>query len=331
MSSQKPTPTPAEAQSDPHASRLGARPQDDTVCWFEDQWTPLAEAKVSVMTHSFLYGTAVFEGIRAYLNADKEQLYLLKAREHFERITDSSKILMMDAHYSVNEMIELTLELLRQNQYREDCYVRATVYKSDEAIGVKLHGLESKLNMISIPFGDYISVDEPISCGTVSWRRTGDLSIPSRAKITGSYVNPAFSKTEAALNGHEEAIVLTHEGKVSEGSAENLFMVRKGQLVTPGVTSDILEGITRAGIIDLARRELGLECQVRPIDRSELYVADEVFLCGTGGQVSAVASIDHRPVGDGAIGPVARGIMNVYFDAVRGRNEAYADWIIPIY
>jgi branched-chain amino acid aminotransferase len=331
MLTQKPAPTPAEPTSDPHAGRPGARPQDDTVCWFEDAWTPLAEAKVSIMTHSFLYGTAVFEGIRAYWNADEEQLYLLKAREHFERIVDSSKILMMDPHYSVDEMIELTLELLRRNQYHEDCYVRATVYKSDEAIGVKLHGIESKLNLLSIPFGDYISVDEPISCATVSWRRTGDLNIPSRAKITGSYVNPAFSKTEAALNGHEEAIVLTGDGKVSEGSAENLFMMRKGQLVTPGVTADILEGITRAGIVEIAQRELGLECQVRPIDRSELYVADEVFLCGTGGQISAVASIDHRAIGDGGIGPVTRQIMDIYFDAVKGRNEAYRDWIVPVY
>jgi len=331
MLTQKPATTPAEAASDPHGSRPGARPQDDTVCWFEDAWTPLAEAKVSVMTHSFLYGTAVFEGVRAYWNADEEQLYLLKAREHFERIVDSSKVLLMDPHYSVDEMIELTLEMLRQNGYREDCYVRATVYKSDEAIGVKLHGLESTLNLLSIPFGDYISVDEPISCGTVSWRRTGDLNIPSRAKITGSYVNPAFSKTEAALNGHEEAIVLTNDGKVSEGSAENLFMVRKGQLVTPGVTNDILEGITRGGIIQIAKQELELDCLVRPIDRSELYVADEVFLCGTGGQISAVASIDHRPVGDGSIGPVTRAIMDTYFAAVKGQREAYSDWVIPVY
>ncbi len=144
-------------------------------------------------------------------------------------------------------------------------------------------------------------------------------------------MNPAFSKTEAALNGHEEAIVLTQEGKVSEGSAENLFMVRKGQLVTPGVTSDILEGITRAGIVEIAARELDLDCLVRPIDRSELYVADEVFLCGTGGQISAVASIDHRTIGDGGIGPITRAIMDTYFAAVKGQLEAYRDWVIPVY
>jgi branched-chain amino acid aminotransferase len=329
MLTQKPPTTPPSA--DPHTRRKGARPLDDTVCWFEGQWTPLAEAKVSVMTHSFLYGTAVFEGIRAYWNAEQEQLYLLKARPHFERIVDSSKILMMEPGYSVDEMVDLTFELLRRNGYREDCYVRATVYKSDEAIGVKLHDLESRLNLISIPFGDYIATDRPISCGTVSWRRTGDLSIPSRGKIVGSYVNPAFSKTEAVLNGYEEAIVLDHSGHVSEGSAENLFMVRKGRLVTPGVNADILEGVTRAGIIELAERELGLSVEVRDIDRSELYVADEVFLCGTGAQVSPVASIDHRAVGTGDIGAVTRRIMAAYFDAVRGRSEAYSHWVSPVY
>jgi branched-chain amino acid aminotransferase len=324
-------PTTTAPSSDPHTQRKGARPQDDTVCWFEGQWTPLAEAKVSVMTHSFLYGTAVFEGIRAYWNEAHGQLYLLKAREHFERIIDSSKILMMDPGYSVDEMVSLTIELLRRNDYREDCYVRATTYKSDEAIGVKLHDLQARLNLLSIPFGDYIATDRAIACGTVSWRRTSDLSIPSRAKIVGSYVNPAFSKTEAVLNGYEEAIVLTHEGKVSEGSAENLFMVRRDRLVTPGVHSDILEGITRAGIIELAGRELGLPCEVRSIDRSELYVADEVFLCGTGAQVSPVASIDHRPIGSGDVGPITRRVMDAYFAAVRGETGSFGHWVTPVY
>jgi branched-chain amino acid aminotransferase len=323
-------PPTTAAESDSHA-RLGARPHDDTVCWFDGQWTNLADAKVSIMTHSFLYGTAVFEGIRAYWNEDEEQLYLLKVRDHFERIVDSSKILLMDPGYSVDEMVELTIELVKRNGYRENAYVRATVYKSDEAIGVKLHGIAAKLNLLSIPFGDYIATDRPITCGTVSWRRTHDLSIPSRAKVVGSYVNPAFSKTEAALNGYEEAIVLTQEGKVSEGSAENLFMIRKGRLVTPGVDADILEGITRAGIIQLAKNELGLDCDVRSIDRSELYVADEVFLCGTGAQVSPVASVDHRDIGNGDIGPITRKIMSAYFDAVRGKSEAYRDWVTPVY
>ena len=165
----------------------------------------------------------------------------------------------------------------------------------------------------------------------MSWRRTNDVSIPSRAKIVGSYVNPAFSKTEAQLNGYDEAIVLTADGHVSEGSAENLFMVRGGELLTPGVEDDILEGVTRAGMIELAAAELGLTTQVRSIDRSELYVCDELFLCGTGAQISPVTSVDHRPVGDGDVGPITRRLTELYFDAVRGKLPAYRHWVTPIY
>lgn len=321
----------AASPETPPARRPGTRPEGKVDCWFEGRWTDLADAKVGIMTHSFLYGTAVFEGIRAYWNEEQGQLYVLKLRPHLERLRDSCKILMMEPGYSVDEMADLVVELVRRNGYREDAYVRPTVYKSSEAIGVKLHGVDCKLNIISLPFGDYIATDRGISCGTVSWRRTGDLAIPSRAKVVGSYVNPAFSKTEAMLNGYDEAIVLTHDGRVSEGSAENLFLVRKGRLITPGVTESILEGITRAGLMQLARQEMGLETEVRPVDRSELYVADEVFLCGTGAQVSPVTSIDHRPVGTGEIGPVTARIMAIYFDAVRGRLERYADWVTPVY
>jgi branched-chain amino acid aminotransferase len=328
------TEQPAERSPDPQPApgraRTGVRP-DGVIAYFEGDFVPLADAKVGIMTHSFLYGTAVFEGIRAYWNEDQGQLFLLKAREHYERIVDSSRILMMDPGHSVDELVGLTVELLRRNEYREDAYIRATVYKSSEAIGVRLHDVDCRLNILAIPFGDYIATDHGITCGTVSWRRTSDLSIPSRAKIVGSYVNPAFSKTEAMLNGFDEAIVLTAEGKVSEGSAENLFMVRRGQLVTPGVDQDILEGITRAGLVQLARQELGLETVVRPIDRSELYVADEVFLCGTGAQISPVTSIDHRPVGSGAIGRVTAALSKAYFDAVRGRDATYASWVTPVY
>ena len=208
--------------------------------------------------------------------------------------------MMMDPGYSVDELIDLDRRAAcAATATSEDAYVRPTLYKSSEAIGVRLHNVDCKINILAIPFGDYIDTDDGIKCGTVSWRRTSDLAIPSRAKIVGSYVNPAFSKTEAMLNGYDEAIVLTHDGKVSEGSAENLFMVRRGQLVTPGVDSDILEGITRAGIIELAKRELGLDVVVRTVDRTELYLADEVFLCGTGAQISPVTSIDHRPIGHG--------------------------------
>jgi branched-chain amino acid aminotransferase len=326
------TQKPAEgtAPSTP-PTRSGTRPEGDVVCWFEDDWVRLADAKVGVMTHAFLYGTAVFEGIRGYWNQEQGQLYLLKLREHYERIIDSSKVMLMDHGYTADRMAEITRELVERNGFREDIYVRATIYKSTEAIGVRLHGVDCRVNILAIPFGDYIDTQSGIRCATVSWRRTSDLAIPSRAKVVGSYVNPAMSKSEAVLNGFDEAIVLTHDGKVSEGSAENLFMVRRGQLVTPGVDNDILEGITRAGIMELAERELGLPTVQRAIDRTELYVADEVFLCGTGAQVSPVTSIDHRPIGTGEVGPVASRITATYFDVVRGRTPAYAHWVTPVY
>jgi branched-chain amino acid aminotransferase len=311
--------------------KTGVRPEGDVVCWFEGRWTPLSEAKIGVMTHGFLYGTAVFEGIRAYWNADQGQLYGLKMREHFTRLSASAKVMLMDPGMSVDELVATAVELLRRNDYREDAYVRPTLYKSTQAIGVRLHKLECQLNIFAIPFGEYIAIDHGITAQTASWRRNNDMAIPSRAKIVGSYVNSAFSKTEAQLNGYDEAIVLTAEGHVSEGSAENLFMVRDGHLLTPSVEDDILEGVTRAGIMQLAKQEMGLETQVRSIDRSELYIADEVFLCGTGAQLSPVTSIDHRPVGSGQVGPITRRLTELYFDAVRGRLPRYSSWLTPIY
>ena len=309
----------------------GVRPTEDVVCWFEGDWVPLSQARVGVMTHGFLYGTAVFEGIRAYWNEEQGQLYALKLHAHYDRMHDSARIMLMDPGKTTDELVELTVELLRRNNYREDAYVRPTLYKSTEAIGVRLHNLECRLNVFAIPFGEYISIDHGITAQTVSWRRNSDVSIPSRSKIVGAYVNSAFSKSEAQLNGYDEAIVLTLDGHVSEGSAENLFIVRKGQLITPGVTDDILEGITRAALMDLARDEMGVDIVVRPIDRSELYVADEVFLCGTGAQISPVTSVDHRRVGTGETGPITRQVSKLYFDAVRGRLPAYRDWLTPIY
>jgi branched-chain amino acid aminotransferase len=312
-------------------ARTGVRPDGNVVCWFEGKWVPLADAKVGIMTHGFLYGTAVFEGIRAYWNEEHGQLYALQTRAHYERMTDSAKVMLMDLGRSVDELIELTVELLRRNGYREDAYVRPTLYKSTEAIGVRLHNLDCQLNIFAVPFGEYIAIDRGISAQTVSWRRNSDVSIPSRSKIVGAYVNSAFSKTEAQLNGFDEAIVLTLDGHVSEGSAENLFIVRKGQLITPGVADDILEGVTRAAMMQLAKNEIGLDTSVRTIDRSELYIADEIFLCGTGAQISPVTSVDHRSVGTGDVGPITQRLMALYFDAVRGRLPAYSDWLTPIY
>ena len=303
--------------------------QNSLTCFFQGEYVKLGEARISIMTHAFLYGTGVFEGIRAYWNPEEKQLYALRIKEHIIRLRNSSKIMLMADVPSVDEFTEIVLQVLRRNNFQEDAYCRPSVYKSTEAIGVKLHGLPHDFYVLSIPMGDYIDTEKGIATGTVSWRRTSDVSMPSRSKITGSYVNPAFSKTEAMLNGFEEAIVLTNDGHVAEGSAENLFMIRDGILITPSVSEDILEGITRAGIIEIAAH-LGIPVKERQIDRSELYIADEVFLCGTGAQVSPVSSVDHRPVGDGRVGPMSKLISKTYFDAVRGRLPAFRHWVTPV-
>lgn len=313
----------------PAALRKGAAP-DTAWAFLDGRYLPIREAKISVMTHAFNYGTGVFEGIRAYWNEEAGQLFILHLREHYARLLRSCRIMRLEVPYGVDELSEITLEIVRRSGYREDTYIRPVAYKSSELIGVRLHDLENSFVVFAVPFGTYIDIDRGISCGVSSWRRTDDNAIPARSKITGAYVNAALAKTEAQEAGFDEAIVLTQDGHVSEGSAENLFMVREGVLVTPPGTDNILEGIVRASLMQIARDE-GIPVAVRQIDRTELYIADEIFLCGTGAQVSPVVSIDHRPIGTGAVGPVAQRISRVYYDAVRGRSERYRSWVTPVY
>jgi branched-chain amino acid aminotransferase len=321
-----------EKQSTPRHAASGARPTDpNVVAWFGGQFVPLSEARIPVMTHGFLYGTATFEGVRAYWNDEQEQLYGLRLREHYQRLLQSAHILLMKPSQTVEDLVDITVELLRRNGFRQDTYVRPTMYKSTEAIGVRLHNLEDQITIFAVPFGEYIAIDRGITAQTVSWRRNSDQALPARAKICGAYVNSAFSKSEAVLNGYDEAIVLTGDGHVSEGSAENLFIVRDGRLITPAVTDDILEGITRAGLMELASNEMGIETVSRTIDRTELYIADEIFLCGTGAQISPVVEVDHRRVGSGFVGPITTRLSELYFDVVRGRNDKYSHWVVPIY
>jgi len=324
----------SDAKADPkataaphHAPTPGSL--DDLVCYFEGDWVPMRDAKVSVMTHAFMYGTATFEGIRAYWNADEGRLYGLRIREHVERIRQSCRILMMRDVPPVDELTRLIVETVKRNGFREDVYIRPSFYKSTSAIGVRLHDLENQLYIIAIPFGNYIETEKGIRVMTSSWRRNADDALPARGKIVGGYVNMAFQKTEAVLNGFDEAVVLTADGHVNEASAANLFVVRDGVALTPPVSDDLLEGVTRKAIFEMLTNE-GIPYEVRSIDRSELYVADELFLCGTGVQISSVVEVDHRPVGSGEIGPIGRLVRDRYFDAVRGRLPEYAHWLTPI-
>jgi branched-chain amino acid aminotransferase len=310
-----------------HAPTPGAL--DELICYFEGDWVPMRDAKVSIMTHAFMYGTATFEGIRGYWNADQGRLYGLKIREHVERIRQSCRILLMQDVPSVDELSRLIVETVRRNGFREDVYIRPSFYKSTAAIGVRLHDLENQLYVIALPFGNYIDTESGVRVMTSSWRRNADEALPARGKIVGGYVNMAFQKTEAELNGFDEAIVLTAGGHVNEASAANVFMIRDGIALTPPVSDDLLEGVTRKAIMEMFVNE-GIRVEERSIDRSELYVCDEAFLCGTGVQVSPIIEIDHRPVGSGQIGPIGRLVRDRYFDAVRGRLPEYAHWLTPI-
>jgi branched-chain amino acid aminotransferase len=299
--------------------------------YFQGKFVPIEEAKISIMTHAFNYGTGVFEGIRAYWNEKDEQLYVFKLPEHFDRFRKSSSIVKIDLGLTTQELCDLTCELLKKEEFKMDAYVRPVAYKASEVIGVRLHDLEDGFCMFAVPFGRYIEKEEGARTAVSSWRRIDDNAAPARCKITGVYINSALSKTEVVERGFDEAIVLTHEGHVSEGSAENIFLVRDGELITPAASENILEGITRKTIMELARVEFGLDTTERQIDRSELYIADEVFFCGTGVQVAAVIEVDGRPVGDGKIGPIAEKIRNLYFDVVKGKVKKYKHWCTPVY
>ena len=302
------------------------------------EYMALADAKVNVMTHALNYGTGVFEGIRAYWDDEEEQLLLFRVREHFERMHQSARILRIGIDYSVDELVEICVNVLRAGNFREDVYVRPLAFKSALQVGLNmvamgpdgLRPIENGFTLFALPFGNYLDIEKPIRCTISAWRRVNDNMIPARGKVTGIYVNSSLAKTEALESGFDEAIMLTHDGHVSEGSGENLFIVRHGKLLTPSLSEDILEGVTRATVMQIALDDLGIETIERPIDRTELYIADELFLVGTGAQISPVREIDGRIIGDGEIGPVTGALQDLYFDIVRGRSAKYREWCLSV-
>lgn len=287
------------------------------------------KAVIPVMTHAFLYGTAVFEGIRAYYNKDENKTYIFRPKEHFVRLENSAKMLYMAPVYTVEEHVEILKELLRKNNYKKDAYIRPIIYKSANRIGPHLIDNPDKYTVFSFPMDDYFE-NEGLKVCVSSWRRNPDNSIPPRAKINGAYVNASLISTDARLSGFNEAIVLSQSGKVAEGAAMNLFLIMNNKLITTTTTSEILTGVTRNTIVQLAKEVLGLEVEERIIDRSELYCADEAFFSGTGAQIAPITSIDNRPVGDGKIGKVVNDIQNLYNDVVRGKVPKYKEWCVSI-
>jgi branched-chain amino acid aminotransferase len=299
--------------------------------YFRGRVVPYAEAKVGLLTHALHYGTAVFGGLRGYWNEDEGELLVFRPADHLRRFLESARLLRMDLGLGEGDLWDAVRGLLRREEARSDHYIRPLAFYADETIGVRLHGLTPEVAIVAFPFGRYVDNDENAHVCISSWQRVGDNAIPARGKIAGTYVNSALAKSDAQLAGFDEALVLNENGHVCEGSAENVFLVRNGVVATPPVSEDILEGITRRTVVQLLREDLGLEVVERPIDRTELYLAQEVFLTGTGAQVTVATRVDHRPVGPGRMGPIAARLRALFFDVVRGRVPRYRSWCAPVF
>jgi branched-chain amino acid aminotransferase len=300
------------------------------IAYLDKQYVPMEDAKISIATHAFNYGTGCFEGIRGYWSAERELIYVVKLEEHFKRMLRSCHLLRIDIGHELPQLCEIAVELIKRSEYRQDVYIRPIAYKASPVIKVGLLKLEDAFCCFTAPMGAYLPIDRGLSVTVSGWRRNDDNAIPARAKVTGGYINAALAIADAQEAGYDEAILLTGDGHVSEGSAANLFIVVGEQLVTPSVADDILVGITRSAVMELARR-LGYPVQERRIDRTELYGADEMFLCGTGVQISPVTKIDGRPVGEGKMGEMTQAIQDLYLAAVHGEVEEYMDWLTPVY
>jgi len=298
--------------------------------FFEKRIVPLSEAKLGIMTHALHYGTACFEGIRGNWDGEKKRMYLFRLKDHYERLHQSCHIMKINLPYSVEELCRLTVEVVEKNDCQEDVYVRPLAYKSSQTVGVRLHDLDDELLIFVTPFGAYLDLDKGARCCISTWRRVDDNMIPARAKVAGLYANSALAKTEAWERGFDEAILLTQDGHVSEGTGENIFLLSKGKLVTPPPSDNILVGITRDSVIRLAKDELGIDTIERRIDRTELYIADECFLTGTAAHVTPVVEIDQRKIGRGGVGELTQELQRIYFEVVKGRNAKYLDWCTPV-
>ena len=299
--------------------------------FFQGRVVPYSEARVGVLTHALNYGTGVFSGIRGYWNPDEKELFVFRPEDHYRRFLESARMLGMTLPLDAGQLAAAVTDLLTKEGFREDCYVRSLAFYADETVGVRLHDLTPEISIVSMPYGRYIDKEEGAHATISSWRRVDDNAIPARGKIVGSYVNSALAKTEAMRSGFDEAIVLNGDGHISEGSAANFLLVRNGVVLTPPITDNILEGITRRTVIDLLRDVLHVEVVERSIDRSEIYIADEALFVGTGVQIVAITRVDHRPVGNGRIGPIAAALRKLYFDVVRGRRPEYRHWCSPVY
>jgi branched-chain amino acid aminotransferase len=296
--------------------------------WFDGKFVRWEDAKVPVFTHAMHYGTAVFEGIRGY--ASKDNVYVFRLREHMERLHRSAKVYSFSIKYSVNQLCDATVDLLKKNRMKESVYIRPLTF-------VGMHGIDLNVTrnspthtvIISFPFAKYLK-DTGIRACVSSWRRINDASTPPLSKAAGNYLNSILATQESKRNGYDESILLDFAGNVSEASGENIFLVRNKKIFTPYFADSALEGITRESAITIAR-ELGYEVAERPIPRAELYMADEIFLTGTAAEIVPVTSIDDKPVGDGKEGPVSKSVREAYAKIVTGGSKEHMGWLTPVW
>ena len=298
--------------------------------FFDGKITKVEAANVPIMTNALQYGTGVFGGIRGYYNDKEKKLSIFRIEDHVKRFLSSLKILGVELKYSQEELVKIILDLAKKNNPKTDAYFRIFAYAGSINLSPNLerdHEFDFALYMLSLD--EYLPINKGLSAMVSSWRRVSDNAIPPRGKISGSYVNSALARQEATKNGCDEAIFLTQDGHVSEGSAENIFIVKNGVLITPPETDDILEGITRRSILELAK-DLKVEVNIRSIDRSELYAADEAFFSGTAVQIAWIARIDNRVIGDGKRGPITEKLQELFFKIVRGEEQKYQSWCTKI-
>ena len=301
------------------------------LAFFSGRVLPYADVRLGLLTHALNYGTAVFGGLRAFWNEDEQELFVFRPHDHFRRFLDSARLLRMELPYQPGDLWTGLRDLLRQQGQKTDLYIRALAFYGDETLGVRLHGLTPQVSIVALPFGHFVPNDDNAHACISSWQRISDNVLPARGKIAGGYVNSALAKSDAQLAGFDEALVLNDDGHVCEGSVENLFVVRGGVVATPPVTQDILEGITRRTVIQLLREDFGVEVVERPIDRTEIYLAEEVFLTGTGVQTVAVTRVDHRPIGSGRMGEIAKRLRPALADVVRGKDARRREWCAPVF
>ena len=303
----------------------------EAIAFFKGKFVPLSEANVNITTHALHYGTAVFEGIRGNWNSDQEKLYIFRCLEHYERFLEGCKVMRISLPYSAQDLTDITVDLVRRSGYQQDLYIRPLAFKGAERVAVlKLQDLEDSITIFPIPFGAYLDLEAAANCCTSTWRRMEDTMIPPSSKIGGLYVNSLLAKTEATLAGFDEAILLTQDGFIAEGAGENIFIIKNGTLITPSVTDNILTGITRNAVMQIASNELGLTTTERSVRRSEIYNADECFLTGTAAHLTPVGSLDNIKIGNGEMGEITRELQTLYFDVIRGKVHKYLDWCLPV-